>query len=81
MRHTSQHSNAKVQAVHDSEVDFRASAQLATLHSRKRAKNEVEADEVEVVGQEDQDKEHWNQLSCQVHNQQSEQLKAKKTKE
>ena len=53
MRHTSQQSNAQVQAVHDTKVDFRASAQYATLHGGKRAKNLVEAKEVEVVGQED----------------------------
>ena len=65
--------------MHDAKVHFDASAQLAAFHARDRSEDLVEAHEVKVVGQQDEDEEDGDELPRQVHNQESEQLKNKRT--
>ena len=65
--------------MHDAKVHFDAFAQLAAFHARDRSEDLVEAHEVKVVGQQNEDEEDGDQLPRQVHYHESEKLKNKNT--
>lgn len=76
--HTSQGKHASVEAVHHDEVGLGAFAKGAATVVWQVLHNVEEAEEVEVVGEEDQQEEHWDHFQGEVHDQKSDQLQQKK---